>query len=325
MVFSLIRKKSENKQKLIDCQEAFNIWTILKSKYVVTERLMTWEKYAHDLDLKLILKRHLAGIKKNISILETQIQNFHVKPPTYKNKAASTAPSNPEMVMDEYIAIDAFIYIQEHVENMLRSLRTSKTNDELRSSLQEMTISTIDQLNEVIHYLKLKGWLETPPLYHDLPPDLTEKLCTSEAYHLWDHLAYRYDNLRQTAIFSTFCFDTDFKAILAMGIEQLKKHSTIFEKELEYFGIPMPKKPSELLVPPDNTELLDDEYMYRQTLIGIEGTIIMHAQALKQCTFNDRIRGIFKKLLLEEIGLQDRLIKYGKLKGWLNPIPAYKS
>ena len=50
----------------------------------------------------------------------------------------------------------------------------------------------------------------------------------------------------------------------------------------------------------------------------------MHAQALKQSVTNDRIRKIFRQLLLEEIDIMDRLIILGKLKGWLHVPPQYK-
>lgn len=50
----------------------------------------------------------------------------------------------------------------------------------------------------------------------------------------------------------------------------------------------------------------------------------MHAQALKQCVTNDRIRKIFRQLVLEEINIGNRLIVYGKIKGWLNEPPQYK-
>ena len=48
-----------------------------------------------------------------------------------------------------------------------------------------------------------------------------------------------------------------------------------------------------------------------------------HAQAFKQATYNDDIRKFFKDLLLEEMKVFDDFIKFGKLKGWLNPVPSY--
>jgi spore coat protein CotF len=325
MVFSILKRNPQYKQQLVDTQEAFNLWDILKSNYLIVEKLNSWEIFAHDLDLKIVLRNILAEKERNIQILEKQLQKYSIKGSNQKNRVAINTPVNPEVLQDELIANEAFLYIQEHVENLLRAVRTSFTNDGVRHVFLKMTIATIELADKMVQYLKLKGWIETPPLYLDIPATLTEKLTTVEAYHLWDQLTYRYDNLRQTSIYLSFAFDGDFKVVLNMGIAQLKKHSHLLEKQLQYFGIPLPKQPSSIVVPPANTEIFDDEHMYRVVLIGIEGTTTLHAQALKQCTFNDRVRNIFKNLLLEEIGFLDRFIKFGKTKGWLNPVPAYRA
>lgn len=49
----------------------------------------------------------------------------------------------------------------------------------------------------------------------------------------------------------------------------------------------------------------------------------MHIETQNQCTVNDRVRGIFRKILMEEIDYYNTFIKYGKAKGWLNPVPNY--
>lgn len=122
-----------------------------------------------------------------------------------------------------------------------------------------------------------------------------------------------------------FVYDGDFKLLLKVGLQGPLKHQTaMLEKELEHFGIPLPQRLSNVVVPPKNTELLKDEFIYKEIATGIHGAAIMHAQALKQCTTNDRVRGIFERLLLSEVGLLDKLIKFGKVKGWLNPTPQYR-
>ncbi|MBS4026873.1 MAG: DUF3231 family protein [Clostridia bacterium] len=325
MVFTLLRRGPQLKQQLVDTSESFNLWAILRSKYMIVEKLKTWENFAHDLDLKVILRGILKEKEKNIEILEKALKKYNIKGPSQENRFAVNTPTNRENMNDELIVNDAFIYIQEHVENLLRSVRTSITNEEIRETLQKMTLSTIELEDKIISYLKLKGWIETPPLYLDTPEELAEKLTTAEAYHLWDHLIYRYDNLRQTSIYLAFVFDGDFKLVIGMGVKQLEKHTKVLEQELVHFGIPLPKKPSSIVVPPNNTEVIDDEHMYRMIFLGMQGTVTLHAQALKQCTFNDRVRQIFKTLLMEEIDYVDRFMKFGKVKGWLNTVPAYRA
>lgn len=64
--------------------------------------------------------------------------------------------------------------------------------------------------------------------------------------------------------------------------------------------------------------------MYRNLTAGMQSAAIIHAWAFKQSTTNDRIRNIFKELLLHEVGVIDKLTKYGKVKGWLNPSPLFR-
>lgn len=322
MVFSSLQSNIEEKQKLLDAQEAYNMWSILNSKYQTVEKLKLWDNFTHDFDLKLILSSHLKETQKNITILENKMLDYGVKGPG-KNRYALNSPANPEAIHDQFIANEFFIYLQEQVENYLRAFRTSMNNESVRKFFKKLSINTIKEQDKIVQYLKFKGWLETPPLYKSTSKNIDEKISTSEAYHLWDHLAYRYDNRHQTRIYYNFAFDSDYKLILKIGIDQLTKHAKILEKELEYFGITLPRKPPEVVAPPADTELLEDDYSYRNSIVGIQGALTIHAQALKQCTFNDRIRKLFKNLLLEEIDLLDKFIEYGKIKGWLNPSPSY--
>jgi len=50
---------------------------------------------------------------------------------------------------------------------------------------------------------------------------------------------------------------------------------------------------------------------------------MVHAQTLKECIFNDRVRGIFKQLLIDELNYIDNYYKFGKMKGWFHEIPMY--
>jgi len=100
----------------------------------------------------------------------------------------------------------------------------------------------------------------------------------------------------------------------------------MLEKELIKFGIPLPKQPSDVVKRAENINIIDDDYMFLILHIGIMGALWMHSLALKQCTTNttnDRIRGIFKDLLIEEVKTLDKLVLLGKMKGWSNVVPLY--
>ncbi|HHX95258.1 MAG TPA: hypothetical protein GX691_05535 [Clostridia bacterium] len=64
--------------------------------------------------------------------------------------------------------------------------------------------------------------------------------------------------------------------------------------------------------------------MFRVIFSGISGALTVHAKAVKQSTTNDRIRDLFKQLLLSELAALDTTIRFGKVKGWLHPTPTFR-
>ncbi|GAB6136885.1 DUF3231 family protein [Halanaerobaculum tunisiense] len=307
----------------LNVREAFNLWDVLKSKYDAIEKLELWEQFVHDQDLKLILQTFAKSFKKNVKTLENLLKEHSIRGPE-KGRAASNWPENQEPFRDEMIALDTLFYMQEHIENMLQTSRTTITNDRIRKIISKMLIKTIKEINPLYKYLKLKGWLDNPPLYSNTPENVEEKISCAEAAHLWDHITYRYDNKRQTLKFFNLASDQDLQMILQEGIDILQEQIKLLEIECKKFGLTLPKKPAETMGGFECNELFNDDEIYRTVLTGLQGASVVHVKSLKQCTVNDRIRNIFKDILLEEIKYYENFIKYGKLKGWLNPCPRYK-
>ncbi|MDW7649965.1 MAG: DUF3231 family protein [Bacillota bacterium] len=315
--------KPENKVRQINVSEANNLWDLLKSNYLAVELMQTWENFAHDQEFQEIIKAFYTDIKKDIEVLEKELKQYGIPGPD-KNRAAVKTSVNSEILYDEIIAQEFFIFAQENVEQLLRAIRTTTTNDGLRSLFLRFTGKAINRLDKVVHYLKIKGWVDTPPLYLQSPAGLQQNISAGGAYHLWDHLTFRYDNISQTEIFHAFAKDQDFKAILKTGLQQtLQKQAATLEKKLEYYGIPLPKRPKNFAMA-ENTELMEDDYMYRILITGMQGAAVFHAQALKQSTVEDGLRKMFKDLLLAELEMICDLIKFGNMKGWLHPVPQYK-
>lgn len=324
MVFTVPRSKTEKQQQLVDVEEAYNLWDILKSMYGLMERVQIWNNFAHDPEFRLIFAKVLHDFKKEINMLEKELKKYAIQGPR-TNRAEINSSINSEILLDEFLAHDFFLILQEHVEMFLRACVTSTTNDGVRELLFKLLTHTVKRMDAVVKYLKVKGWQETPPLYPLVPDHVEERLDTGEVFHLWDHLTYRYDNIEKTETFHGFVYDGDFKLILKIGLQRvLKKQASMLEKELQHFGIPMPKHPPNVITPPDNTEILKDEFMFKDITSGMHGAAIMHAQALKQSSTNDRVRNIFQNLLLAEVRMVDKLIKFGKSKGWMHPTPQYR-
>ncbi|MCR6544672.1 DUF3231 family protein [Dehalobacterium formicoaceticum] len=322
--FTAPRSKAEKQQQLVDVEEAYNLWDTLRSKYSVMERLQIWTNFAHDPEFVLILRKFSHDLKKEISVLEKDLQRFAIQGPK-TNRSKINSSVNSEVLLDELLANDFFLLLQEQVEMFLRAFVTSTTNDQVRKIFLKLLSHAVERLTLMAKYLKVKGWIETPPLYPLVPSDVPERLDSGEAFHLWDHLTYRYDNFEKTEIFHDFVYDGDFKILLKVGLQgPLKKQISMLEKELEYFGIPIPEHPPNVFTPPDNTEILKDDFMFKDIFAGIHGAAIMHAQALKQSTTNSRVQKIFNDLLLGEADILNQLIKFGKVKGWIYPAPQYR-
>lgn len=322
MVLERIKDLFQKPTHQLDLQEAFNLWDILNSKYHVVERLSILQYFAHDNDLKLSMMFYLSELKENIGELKEEVDKYKIMPPE-PNREIGPPPCNIEMYTDEFIAGELLLYLQEHLENMLKALRNSFTNDSVRSLLTKMTKKTLTNVTRLTDYMSAKGWIKMCPRYQNTPAGVDEKLTAGEAHHLWDHLCFRYDNLQQTRIFLSFVHDLDLKMVLEKGLKTLTSQAEMLEKELLHFGIPTPKKPSDITVSPHRIDLMEDRHIYRMVLIGLQSAGVIHAQSVKQCTLNARIREIFHKLLLEEIDILGNYIKFGKLKGWTNPAPAY--
>jgi hypothetical protein len=322
MVLPVIGKKPEKKQAALDVAEAYNLWDLLKSRYSALENLKIWSEYVHDRDLSLIIGRYSAHLEKNIGLLEKRLETYAITGPDTHVPGMNTAV-NSEIVRDQMIAQNVLVFLQEDVEMLLRAVRTSTTNDSIRAQLIRMTRDAVDRIDVFIKYVKAKGWIDVPPLYPHLPGNVQDKLDCGEAYHLWDHLTWRNDNTQQTGFYYGLANDPDFKTVLKRGQDVLTEQVEKLEKELLHFGIPLPTRPPSVMPGTINTVIAGDDNIFRSILTGMQGALTVHAQALKQCTVNDRIRVLFRDLLFGEIELFDKMVKFGKAKGWLNPPPRY--
>jgi len=316
-----IMKTVRQRQKTVDIREAFNLWDLLKSCYTGLELALMLKNYAHDADLIVILDRFINIARERAKNLENELKKYSVQAPDRNRIRVNLRMPDSGSVTDEFIANLFFLVSQEDTEHMLRAFRTSVTNDAVRDLFKRFALQKAECVDILVHYLRLKGWLEIPPLYRSTPGDIHEKVTTVEVANLWDHLTFRYDNYHSTEVIRSLAHDREFVAALDMGLNTLSKQIAVLEKELVRFAVPLPKRPGKLTMTMRDTEVVHDEHCYRTLLIGLYGALALHVQPLKECVYNDRIRALFKQLLVDELGMLDRYLKFGKLKGWLNAPP----
>ncbi|NLK00936.1 MAG: DUF3231 family protein [Clostridia bacterium] len=323
-MFSFIFKKAEEKQSGLNVSEVYNLWNLQETRALDVDRLNIWYHHAHDPDLKYMVGKQLEESRNCFKQLESKLKTHGIAG-SRKPRASVNPSATSESLLDEDIGKFMLVELQEETELILRCIRTSTTNDEIRRMFIEMMGRSMKDLDTLIKYLKAKGWISQPPIYPNVPVETKEHIDTAEAYNLWDHLTYRYDTIHQTHLWYENAHDGEFKMLLQRGLTAtLEKQIKLLEKEIAHFGLPVPTAASAAIQANQDTSILDDKYMFRTLYRGILGAGYLHVLAYKQSITNDRIRTLFGKLSKEEIDILNSLILFGKMKGWLNPAPEYR-
>ena len=321
MHFPLFPKKKEKEKGHIGTQEADSLWRVLANKYYAIDHLNHLGNFAHDNDFKLLLRQHIASFEKEANMLEKLLDNFSIKSPE-PNIRDVNVTGNFEVVRDQETAKTLHFLLERDADLLVQALSDSTYNDQVRSFFINLTGKAFERLDNYIKYIKLKGWLETPPLYPYVDPQIPDKISVSEIYDLWQHLIFRYTQIRMTKITSTFAHDNDFKIVLESGINVLEKQANSLEKKLLHFGANLPRRYPKATPTPETGQWLTDKFMYNFILQGMMSASAVHGLAIKRSTFNDSIRLFFKDLVLSEIDLVDKMVRFGKIKGWLSHAPS---
>lgn len=146
-------------------------------------------------------------------------------------------------------------------------------------------------------------------------------LSAGEAYTLWNNLITRYDNIEKTQFYQNFIHDPDFKYFVCKGLETLEKQANELDKLMDMYKLPLPNRPPKSIFVKVNSELLNDRYMFRDLIAGVEDLMTILTHTVRTYANNDILRGLAIKSLHKELETYDDMCKFGKLKGWLVPPP----
>lgn len=97
-------------------------------------------------------------------------------------------------------------------------------------------------------------------------PHEKEQLSTSEAFHIWDHILLRYDQIELLGLFANFAHDIEFKVILQHGIYIFNQQVSHIEQLALRLNVPLPNRPSAPVISPVDKETIKDKFMYRNIL-----------------------------------------------------------
>ncbi len=269
-----------------------------------------------------ILGIYLKHFQTQTEQLEKEAKKFQIKVPNRPVIDIKTSTKVDE-ITDKFIYKRVYADMLAEMLSLNSSVRTTLTNDRLRSTFKEYLLSHMKDFELLYKYGKLKGWQEDAPAYKTTKPERNELISTSEAYHIWRNISDRYIQSQLTEFFLGFAHDLEFKAILNAGAEVLSKQIKLIESEALNFEVQLPERPPSSLTTPIDPENLEDKFMYQIIFKGIDDSIDLHIRAVIATIRNDPLRKIFYDLFNEEFNIHDKFIKYGKMKGWALVSPVY--
>ncbi len=89
------------------------------------------------------------------------------------------------------------------------------------------------------------------------------------------------------------------------------------------YEVPLPNQPTAAMVSSIDPEALEDRFMYGTILRGIQDALDLHIRALTESIRNDTLRKLFFEFLSVEMDNNEKMLKYGKAKGWIDSPPIY--
>ncbi|MEW6573397.1 MAG: DUF3231 family protein [Bacillota bacterium] len=145
-----------------------------------------------------------------------------------------------------------------------------------------------------------------------------------EVSAVWRELVSRYEVIQLTQLLQNFAHDTDLKLILTKGLmETLEKQVNKLEDEMNKLKIPLPERPPKSVKVPSTTGIFEDGLIYSLVFNGIQDMLERHIQHIRVITTKDGLRKTLIEFLQEEVNLFDKMVLYGKIKGWLKSPPKF--
>lgn len=315
-------KKAKLQHERIDIQEAFNIYNLLRARYVSLQTVQIFQNLVHDLDWAVILDRFINNFAKQIAILEKMGNQYRIIMPTRPPLDIKFATRIND-ITDEYVYKKIYHDLVAQLMSLIHAVRSSSTNDNLRKIIINDLITHFEDFDVLYKFGKLKSWEEAYPVYKTSLPHKKEQLSTSEAFHIWDSISLRYEQIELLGIFINFAHDIEFRAILEHGAYVFANQVKELEQLALELNVMLPNRPTPMVSSPIDPETIKDKFMYRIILSWELNALDNHVRAIIETIRNDSLRKYWRDILGMELDYYDKFLKYGKLKGWARVIPMY--
>lgn len=317
-----MKTKTHLIQSQLGVQEVHRIWAKTQSSYLMINNLQFLSTFVHDKDFKYIIKRLEDSYSEQVMLLEKELSKFSLKSPE-PSKTDVPAAGIPEIASDKQIARLIHNLMKLLMSKCMKIINEIIYNDNLREILISLTKEEVAKFFNFVRYMKVKGWIENPPLYPDARGK--EIVAANEIWELWNHLYYRYLHIQMTKIYNSYVNDPEFNLILSTGVKILEKQSRELENLLINYGVSLPGKHPKTIPTPETKENFDDKFIFNMILDTMMNASTTHGFALMELVINEKLMDYFKDLLFSEIYFIDKLIRYGKIKGWIAEVPVYRN
>jgi len=321
MVDMSLFKMSKGKEQ-IDIQEAYNIWNLARARYQSIETVLLLKNFIHDRDFHLIAGRFIMHWRRVQDKYEAEAKKFFVSLPQRPPVDIVTSVQINE-IDDAYIYRVTSTHIIGQLYSLLPAYRSCTTNDKVRQLFRQDLIEHLEDFETIYKFGKAKSWQEPLPAYKKAKPVRKEEVALSEAFHIWDNISHRYRQIQLTQTFLGFAHDKDFSLILTQGLKNLDKQVKMLEREAIKYEIPLPNQPPASMDIVIDPEAIKDRFMYGTILRGIQDALDLNIRALIESITNDVLRKLFFEFLSVEMDNNEKMLKYGKVKGWIDSPPAY--
>jgi hypothetical protein len=127
-------------------------------------------------------------------------------------------------------------------------------------------------------------------------------LSAGEAYILWNNLLTRYDHIEKTQVFQNLIHDLDFKYFVTKELQTTLEHqANELEQLMDMHKLPLPYRPPKSTSIQVSPELINDRYMFRDIIAGVENMMTMLTHTIRTFVTNDVVRGLAIKNLTKRL------------------------
>lgn len=316
----LFDKKAKVLDKL-NVASSHILWRILVDRNISIEHFNVLKNFVYDKEFKDNVENTLKIYKNEANKLIDLLNKYSIASPEPSPRNQNVKVSS-EILNDQDIAEVLLRFMRLDTNILMLGLKEIPTNQDVYDYVGHLAKTSIDRVDAYIDYLKKKKWIYLPPQYRHANPE-TEEVAGVAIYLLWDHLMFRYTNIRLTQIFSVYVTDPVFNAMLTSGIKVLQTEAKTLENELLYFGVALPKPYASVTVRPQDKDMFDDRFIFNQILRGMQDAVALHGTSISEVIINDKLRKLFIKLTFRELSLIDQMISYGKSQGWTFITPEF--